>query len=344
MSRRSARTRFVARLVTARLRGRPHTLSHLVTARCNGSCRTCLWRDPERGELDTREVEWLYREAGRAGFAQVVVWGGEPLLRQDLPELLLAAHRAGLSTTLITNGWFLAERWPDLAGCVDTLILSLDDVGDAHDRLRGLTGLYERLEAFATGLARDPRRPLLLVNAVLSRLNPGALARVAPVVRRWGAGLYFCPMETGEMTSAGFVGRRADLALPADDLRAAAVEAAALKSSGYPILTTRPYLELLARDPDVRDYVCRAPRALVTVEADGAIRDCLHTDRPLAQVRDLRDSDARLADVLSLPGRRRLVAEASACTKCSNPDIVELSWLWDLRPAMLRKVAQLARL
>ena len=193
MSRRSARTRFVARLVTARLRGRPHTLSHLVTARCNGSCRTCLWRDPERGELDTPEVEWLYREAGRAGFAQVVVWGGEPLLRQDLPELLLAARRAGLLTTLITNGWFLGERWRELRGRVDALILSLDDVGPAHDALRGLPGLYERLEAFVAAVRADPLRPTLLVNTVLSSLNRGALARVAPVAARWQAGLYFCP-------------------------------------------------------------------------------------------------------------------------------------------------------
>ena len=73
--------------------------------------------------------------------AQLVVCGGEPLLRQDLPELLLAARRAGLFVTLISNGWFLERRWPELRGAVDALILSLDDVGEAHDRLRGLPGL-----------------------------------------------------------------------------------------------------------------------------------------------------------------------------------------------------------
>ena len=91
-------------------------------------------------ELDTAAVRWLYEEAGRAGMAQLVVWGGEPLLRQDLPELLLAARRAGLFTTLITNGWLLGARWAELRGLVDALILSLDDVGAAHDGLRGLPG------------------------------------------------------------------------------------------------------------------------------------------------------------------------------------------------------------
>ena len=363
------------RLVRARLADRPHTLSHLVTARCNGSCATCLWRDLTSAELDTSDVVWLYEQAGRLGMAQLVVWGGEPLLRQDLPELLLAARRAGLFVTLITNGWFLAERWPELRGLVDALILSLDDVGEAHDRLRGLPGLYERLEAFVDRLrGRDggrageaspvdgldrrggrageerrgagdgPTRPTLLVNTVLSRLNECALERVAPVARRWGAGLYFCPMETGDMTGTGFVERHGELALPADRLRAAALQAAALKSAGYPILATPAYLELVARDPEVRDYVCRAPHALLTVEADGSVRDCRRSERSLARIDELRASGRSLRDVLALPRRRALVAEATACTKCSNADIVELSWLWDLRPTMVAKVAQLMRL
>lgn len=336
------RARLAIRMASARAHGRPFTLSHLITGRCNGHCPTCLWRDPEREELDTAAVKWLYQEAGRAGLAQLVVWGGEPLLRDDLPTLLRSAKDAGLATTLISNGWLAAECWSGLRGSVDALILSLDDVGPAHDRLRGLAGLSERLEAFVASLHDDPQQPTLLVNTVLSRLNVGALARVAPVAKRWCAGLYFCPMETGDLTSAGFVARRGDLALPADELRTAARLAGDLKAKGYPILNTRAYLELLARDPDLGSYTCRMPRALLTVEADGALRDCRRSDRPLANVRDLRTSGGGLSSVFSLSRRRALCAEASLCTKCNNPDVIELSWLWDLRPAMLRKVAELA--
>jgi Radical SAM superfamily len=344
LKRASTRTRLVTRLARARARGRPHTLSHLVTSRCNGRCRTCLWRDPGLTELDTETVKWLYGEAGRAGLAQLVVWGGEPLLRQDLPELLLAARRAGLLTTLITNGWFLGERWRELRGLVDALILSLDDVGPAHDALRGLPGLYDRLEAFVGAVRADPLRPTLLVNTVLSSLNRGALARVAPIAVRWQAGLYFCPMETGLMTSMGVAAPLGNLALPAGELRAAAQTAAALKSAGFPILASRPYLELLARDPELCDYTCRAPRARLTVGADGRVRDCSRSDRPLADVRELRAAGAPLSRVLRLPDYQRMLERSASCTKCNNPDVIELSWLWDLRPAMLRKVAELTSL
>ena len=348
--RNATRARLVTRLAWARLRGRPHTLSHLVTSRCNGTCRTCLWRDLALRELDTDTVKWLYDEAGRAGLAQLVVWGGEPLLRQDLPELLSAAHRAGLLTTLITNGWFLGERWGELRGLVDALIVSLDDVGAAHDAFRGLPGLYGRLEHFVAAVRSDPRRPTLLVNTVLSGLNRGALTRVAPVAARWQAGLYFCPMETGLVTSASGDARRgrghaaplAPLALPADELRAAARTAAALKSAGFPILASRPYLELLESDPALRGYACRAPRARLTVGADGSLRDCTRSDRHLANVSELRAAGEPLSNVLRLPDYQRMLERSASCTKCNNPDVIELSWLWDLRPTMLRKVAELA--
>lgn len=343
-----------------RIRGRPHTLSHLVTTSCNGHCRTCLWSDrgltgeacadgADRGrvsaaELDTATIRWLYAEAGRAGMAQVVVWGGEPLLRQDLPELLLAARQAGLLVTLITNGWFLGERWPELRGVVDALILSLDDVGPAHDALRGLPGLYDRLQTFVDAIDADPRRPTLLVNTVLSSLNRGALARVAPVAARWRAGLYFCPMETGEVTSAGRDSPLAPLALPADELRETAGVAAELKRAGLPILASRPYLDLLAGDPELTTYRCRAPRARLTVGAGGLVRDCTRADRPLVDVRLLRAAGEPLSSLFGLPAYRRMLERSTACTKCNNPDVIELSWLWDLRPAMLGRVAKLTSL
>jgi MoaA/NifB/PqqE/SkfB family radical SAM enzyme len=274
--------------------------------------------------------------------AQVVVWGGEPLLRQDLPELLLAARRAGLFVTLITNGWFLTERWPALRGIVDALILSLDDTDDAHDRLRGLPGLFARLEAFAAGSRGDPWRPTLLLNTVLSVQNRGALQRVAEVARRWEAGLYFCPMETGELRAGEAGDRLAALALPPEELREAARLALELKAAGYPLLSSRAWLELLRDDPALTAYTCRAPRARLTVGADGAVRDCMHVDRPLAGIPALRAAGGRLTDLFRSPAWRRMATEAAACTKCNNPDVVELSWLWDLRPAMLGKVAELA--
>jgi hypothetical protein len=151
-------------------------------------------------------------------------------------------------------------------------------------------------------------------------------------------------METGQLQSFGFVSTHGDLAPPADELRRAAHLALLLKEAGYPVLATREYLELLARDPSVSRYRCRAPHAVLTVGPDGSVRDCLRHDVPLADVRRLRAGGGRLIEVLDSPRQRERLAAAGGCTSCNNPDVVELSWLWDLRPAMLRKVVELAAL
>ena len=332
----------LGRMVRTRLAGRPLFLSHLVTARCNGRCAFCLWRfgaeDDERlaaAELTTGEIDWLYRAAAKAGVCYLALWGGEPLLRADIEEILRSAAAARLSVVLMTNGWLLPELWPRLRGLVRTLILSLDDAGDDFDRLRGMPGLFDRLDRFVVGLRADPERPRLLVNAVLSRLNPGALTRVAPIAQRWGAGLYFCPMDTGQMGADGFDNRLANLALGPEDLREAARRARELKRRGYPFQATNKFLRLLERDPGLHDFTCRFPHAALTVLPDGSFRDCTHRDVPLASVRDLRAAGSSLEALFRLPRYAEMLREAANCTACNNPDVIETSWGWRLCPSML---------
>lgn len=327
----------------ARARGRPLILSHLVTSRCNAVCPTCLWRDRAPEDLPLETIRWLYRESQRAGIPQLVIWGGEPLLRADLPLLLAAARSTGHFVTLITNGWLLPRRWDELRGLVDVLVLSLDDVGEAHDRLRGLPGLFERLDAFVRSLEGDQLRPRLLVNTVLSKGNRGALRRVAPIAQAWGAGLFFCPMETGEMRETGFAELKDELALPARELQEQAALAATLQRAGYPLLASGRYLKQVWTDPRLTGYRCRIPSAILTVQADGGVRDCLHRERPLLYVQDVLAAGRPLSDVFSLPRYAELLAEAGSCTACNNPDVLETSWLWELRPFMLGRVLRLAR-
>ncbi|MCX8032588.1 MAG: radical SAM protein [Thermoleophilia bacterium] len=347
----SASVRLAGRLVRARLLGRPLMLSHLVTRRCNARCATCLWRadaDPtgvaQAQELSPEEALWLYHEAAREGFPLVVIWGGEPLLRPDLPLLVRAAQEGGMAVALITNGWFLPERWPELRGWVRTLIVSLDEVGERHDQLRGLPGLYERLDGFLSTLLRDPLRPRVLVNTVLSRLNRGALRRIAQVARRWEASMYFCAMETGFLLRDGFRGVKQSLALSPTELREAARLARELKLAGYPVLVTDRYLALLERDPHLSAYRCQFPKAVLTVEADGSLRDCTCRDQALANVRQAKQQGTALIGLMRTHGYRAMLERARSCTTCNNPDVIETSWYWDMKPFMLCQGLNLARI
>ncbi|MDD2473382.1 MAG: radical SAM protein, partial [Methanoculleus sp.] len=79
-----------------------------LTDRCNLACAHCYSRSgPACGteeELSTGEALTLIENFAAAGVPLILFSGGEPLLREALPELARAAANRGLRTALSTNG------------------------------------------------------------------------------------------------------------------------------------------------------------------------------------------------------------------------------------------------
>ena len=89
----------------------PSVLAISPTMRCNYNCQGCYSRGrPEDNELSTDELNALFSEAEDLGIHSVVLTGGEPLLRNDMLDLI-AQHRR-LLFFLITNGSLIT---PDIA-------------------------------------------------------------------------------------------------------------------------------------------------------------------------------------------------------------------------------------
>lgn len=176
----SGRLRRAARL-TARLIGailRPGRLSYLVlfvNDECNAKCGYCFnVRLPHlRAELpgtaapamSLAEYEALASRSG--ALTQVVLSGGEPFLREDLDRIVRAFYeRSGAALFSIPTNGSLPGRALEKAGtiavaCPDAtinLIVSLDAVGEKHDRLRGLPGGYEKALGLCRGILALRRR------------------------------------------------------------------------------------------------------------------------------------------------------------------------------------------
>ncbi len=78
-----------------------------LTYRCPLHCAWCnnpLDFDAYRNELSTEEWKRVLREARAMGSLQLGFSGGEPLLREDLEELIGEADSLGYYTNLITSG------------------------------------------------------------------------------------------------------------------------------------------------------------------------------------------------------------------------------------------------
>lgn len=130
---------------------RPHTvnLTVAITARCNQRCAGCLY---ERGfmagqELPTPVLRALVDDAAQLGVRSLRLYGGEPMLHRDLPEVVARAVDQGLRTYVTTNGVLLEQRIDDLfrAGLRD-LTFGFYGVGEAYDHYVERAGNYARLE------------------------------------------------------------------------------------------------------------------------------------------------------------------------------------------------------
>jgi len=93
--------------------GPPLWLLAELTYRCPLQCPYCSNPlDFARSHEELSTAEWIevFRQAREMGAAQLGFSGGEPLVRQDLAELIAAARGLGYYTNLITSGIGLTEE------------------------------------------------------------------------------------------------------------------------------------------------------------------------------------------------------------------------------------------
>ncbi len=86
----------------------PYLVDWAITGKCNLSCRHC--RGMAKDELSTERAKRLIAEIAELKPGWVIIEGGEPLLRDDVFELLELMQQKGLEAHLITNGMLLSPR------------------------------------------------------------------------------------------------------------------------------------------------------------------------------------------------------------------------------------------
>lgn len=131
------------------------TLTFEVSRRCNLRCRFCYnaWKikgNQEAGEITTRQALHLLGKAiDQAGAKEITLSGGEPLLRQDIFQIIKFLKKRAVKVALVTNGTLLTREVADkcISEGVDLFQVSLlSDQQDLHNRLAGRECFHKAID------------------------------------------------------------------------------------------------------------------------------------------------------------------------------------------------------
>ncbi len=262
-----------------------------VTPRCNLACTFCYnpWRCEDASlptPLSTGDLlEACRRFVAIPGIGWMVFAGGEPLVRDDLEDLIYGVRAAAPHVRLgvATNGLLLS----------DARLASLLDAGLTHLELpllttdpavyRDMTGV-DGWTAARTALARAAAAPATLTAAIL--LRPGVpLEDLAELAFALGADRIalnrFTPVGAGDASRDRFALDRETL----DDLLVRADRVAA--SLGLPVeaaLPVEPCLHDHTRFPNLGFAPCRCGEGKWAIDPAGRLKMCELADEVLGSL------------------------------------------------------------
>jgi len=164
----------------ALLQDAPVYVQFYITARCNLTCQQCniIYANSDVRECTLDEIKRIADNFARMGVAMVLLTGGEPFTRMDLPEIVRAFESRGVHVRMQTNGLASDERIQEViaAGGRD-ISISLDSLWPGNqDEINGgfAKSWHDALRAMATFTKHLPKKgSFAALGCVLQRDNLG---------------------------------------------------------------------------------------------------------------------------------------------------------------------------
>lgn len=162
-----------------------------VTYRCPLHCAFCYnptdYDKHTQNELSTEQWIQALRDARKMGAIQLGISGGEPLLRDDIEEIVIEARKLGYYSNLITSGVGLTEKRIQAfkEGGLDHIQLSMHDITEEINNFITNTKTFE-LKKKVAAMIKAHGYPMVL-NVVIHRYNIGHMKEILEMAEALGA-------------------------------------------------------------------------------------------------------------------------------------------------------------
>ena len=256
-----------------------------ITNKCNASCSYCFGKYYERygvegdKELTTGQILSIIDELAVIGTQRIGLSGGEPLLREDIGEIIAYINKKGIGCGLNTNGFLVPEKIEDIS-TVDNITISLDGDKDAHEANRG-RGTFEKVME-AIRVIKKSKIPLH-VSTVITRNNINSIGYIMELAREIGFLAQVSPLY-GRFW--GGAGNNFPEPLDKQEFIEVINQVISYKKKGYPVFYSyRTYKNILdwpdltkdriaGREPKFNHAKCYMGKYLCTIDANGDVYPC----------------------------------------------------------------------
>lgn len=310
----------------------PFFLAHAMTYGCNSRCQSCTyWKNISRmkEDMNTQEIFHLLDEAYDAGMRGYYMFGGEPLIRRDIGEIVEYARQKGFVTVMNTNGSLLEQKAEELKN-LDFAFVSVDYHNDYDDIIRGRAGTFREVMNGIEAVRKVGRTKMALVTTV-SKLNFDTIIPMAKLASKLGVGISYNSIEqsmdfglTSEETTPNF-----DIGLNPEKLKEFYEILLQVKQDGYPLMETELVLKHFVEG---RPWKCHFPKMFVYVTPDKKVYNCDY-----AYHFDLKNGS--FEEYFNSSTFRDYVKEAESCNKCIRTCVRGYSYTYNMFPRQIYGLA-----
>ena len=271
--------------------GKPHHAQWLITRKCNYRCRGCnVWKEQDQKELSAEEVKKGLDILKELGIVELVLSGGDPLLREDIGEILDYASKLFV-TTVYDNGSMAAKKIDYLRN-VDFVAISIDSLDEAkNDYIKAVPGAWKKATEAVELLHSQGVK--VAVTPTISQKNMYEITEITDYFTGKGIPVWYClySYDTSVDSKQLFrIGKANDEFVITDkqgmvNLCNSLIE---MKKKNKKILMTTKLLKTMRSlyQEDKRTWKCRALNHFLVVDHLGRVAGC-HSHNFAGSVFDL---------------------------------------------------------